>query len=272
MRRPKWRVSERKQDARRTKIHRGEEKRTTACTVRQKGATMPLSFTPDRGAATQRNTTQDNARCIAWCSYLRQRSNYILKPGSWLDSIFPSSKIFHSISLHRAYYEKRVFSIIYRTLQIGPTNLSTCTVCFAPLAHRRACGVLRHAAAGCGENDATSRTAPRSVWTRYFILRNATYGRPPYVIRQAIIFLPCGFFLSSIFFSSPYLSVRRLDVYHTSTHGVALARIQKACLKCAARGSLKIQNAKIAILAPSDNFVGLYLRSWGIYRQSEKRC
>jgi len=29
-------------------------------------------------------------------------------------------------------------------------------------------------------------------------------------------------FLSSIFFSSPNLSGRRLDVYHTSTHGVAL--------------------------------------------------
>jgi len=49
---------------------------------------------------------------------------------------------------------------------------------------------------------------------------------PPYVIGQAIIFLPCGFFyLSSIFFSSPNLSRRRLDVYHTSTHGVALVRI-----------------------------------------------
>ena len=34
-------------------------------------------------------------------------------------------------------------------------------------------------------------------------------------IRQAIIFLPRGFFLSSFFFSSPYLSGRRLDVYHT---------------------------------------------------------
>jgi len=38
---------------------------------------------------------------------------------------------------------------------------------------------------------------------------------------QAIIFLPCGFFL----FSSPNLRGRRLDVYHTSTHGVALVRI-----------------------------------------------
>jgi len=29
---------------------------------------------------------------------------------------------------------------------------------------------------------------------------------------------------------------------------------------------------KIAILEPSHNFVGLYLRSWGMYRQSEKTC
>jgi len=44
---------------------------------------------------------------------------------------------------------------------------------------------------------------------------------------QAIIFLPCVFFPSSsiLLFSSPNLSGRRLDVYHTSTHGVALVRI-----------------------------------------------
>jgi len=51
---------------------------------------------------------------------------------------------------------------------------------------------------------------------------------PPYVI-GAIIFLPCSFFLSfiflSFFFSSPNLSGHRLDVYRTSTHGVALVRI-----------------------------------------------
>jgi len=36
-----------------------------------------------------------------------------------------------------------------------------------------------------------------------------------------------SFFLlsSSTFFSSPNLSGRRLDVWHTSTHGVALVRI-----------------------------------------------
>ena len=48
----------------------------------------------------------------------------------------------------------------------------------------------------------------------------------PYVIGQTIIFLPCDFYLSSsFFFSSPNLSGRRLDVYHTSTHGVTLVRI-----------------------------------------------
>ena len=48
----------------------------------------------------------------------------------------------------------------------------------------------------------------------------------PYVIGQTIIFLPL-LFLSSIYylFSSPNLSGRRLDVYHTLTHGVALVRI-----------------------------------------------
>ena len=54
------------------------------------------------------------------------------------------------------------------------------------------------------------------------------------------------FLLSSFFFfiSSPNLSGRRLDVYHTLAHGVALVRIQNAGLKCAARGSLQIQDAK----------------------------
>jgi len=45
--------------------------------------------------------------------------------------------------------------------------------------------------------------------------------------RGAIIFLPSSFFLSSSSssFSSPNLSGHRLDVYHTSTHGVALVNL-----------------------------------------------
>jgi len=41
-----------------------------------------------------------------------------------------------------------------------------------------------------------------------------------------------------LLFSSPNLSGRTLDVYHTSTHGVALVRIYNAGLKRAARGLL----------------------------------
>ena len=52
----------------------------------------------------------------------------------------------------------------------------------------------------------------------------------PYVIGQTIIFSCCGlffffFFFLSSFFSSPNLIGRRLDVYHTLAHGVALVRI-----------------------------------------------
>jgi len=76
------------------------------------------------------------------------------------------------------------------------------------------------------------------------------------------LWLLLSFFL---FFSSPNLSHRRLDVCHTSTHDVALVRISDAGLKPAARGSLKTQDAKkwpkIAIWAPSHNFVELYLRN-----------
>ena len=48
---------------------------------------------------------------------------------------------------------------------------------------------------------------------------------PPYVIGQAIIFCPVVSSSSIFFFSSPILSRRRLAVYHTSTHGVAVVRI-----------------------------------------------
>ena len=71
----------------------------------------------------------------------------------------------------------------------------------------------------------------------------------PYGIGQTIIFSCCGLFFLLLlillsFFPSPSLSRRRLDVSHTSTHGMALVRISDAGLKPAARGSLKTQDAK----------------------------
>jgi len=51
-----------------------------------------------------------------------------------------------------------------------------------------------------------------------------TFLWPPCVIGQAIYIFILWFLLLS-FFSSPNLSGWRLDVYHTSTHGVALVHI-----------------------------------------------
>jgi len=48
---------------------------------------------------------------------------------------------------------------------------------------------------------------------------------PPYVIEQAIHIFILWFVFSFFLFFSPNLSGRRLDVYHTSTHGVALLQI-----------------------------------------------
>ena len=53
-----------------------------------------------------------------------------------------------------------------------------------------------------------------------------------------------SFYLLLLFFS-PNLSGRRVDVYHTSIHDVALVQIQNAGLRCAAGGSLEIQDAKM---------------------------
>jgi len=49
---------------------------------------------------------------------------------------------------------------------------------------------------------------------------------PPCVAHADFIFLPCGFFFFFLLFSSPNLSGHKVDVYHTSTHGVALLRIK----------------------------------------------
>jgi len=64
--------------------------------------------------------------------------------------------------------------------------------------------------------------------------------------------------LSIFFFSSPNLSRHRLDVYHTSTQYTwcdLSANLWDAGLKRAARGSLKIQDAKTAKNSPSGHHI-----------------
>ena len=66
------------------------------------------------------------------------------------------------------------------------------------------------------------------------------------------------------FFSSPNLSGRRLDVYHTSN---LECKSEMCCTRlagnagCISSEPRAIQDAKIAIFAPSHDFVGLYLRN-----------
>jgi len=77
---------------------------------------------------------------------------------------------------------------------------------------------------------------------------------------QTIIFLPCYFYLLPfIFFSSPNLSGQRLDVYqyHTSTQVRPYCEFRMHVWNVLYAARWKYKTQKIAILAPSHNFVGL---------------
>ena len=71
--------------------------------------------------------------------------------------------------------------------------------------------------------------------------RSAHLRQLSFLLFFALWFLSSSFFR---FYSSPNLSGRRFDVYRTSTHAVALLRIQDAGLKCAARGWQEMQDPK----------------------------
>ena len=100
---------------------------------------------------------------------------------------------------------------------------------------------------------------------------------PPYVIEQAIIFLPCGFFfllLSSFFFflllSSSFFFPRQsqpsqigcLPYLHTWCGLSANLRCRsETCCTALAADTGRKKSPKIAIWAPSHKFVRLYLRN-----------
>ena len=96
-------------------------------------------------------------------------------------------------------------------------------------------------------------------------------GRP---IRQAIIFSSYGFFFLSFFFPRLFSAVA--DWMSTIlSHMVWLQckfRMHIWNVLHTARWIYRTQKIgqKIAIGTTSHNFVGLYLRNWGMYRQSEK--
>jgi len=92
-------------------------------------------------------------------------------------------------------------------------------------------GVKWRRQTGLNQNDedveiVTSVIRMQSSISVLFSSRAQCWLWSPYIIGQTIIFSSCFFLLSSsFFFFSPNLSGRRLDVYHTLAHGVALVRI-----------------------------------------------
>jgi len=69
-----------------------------------------------------------------------------------------------------------------------------------------------------------------------------------YLLWDWDLWLPC---VAEVDISSPILSGRRLDVYHTSTHDVALVQTYNAGLKCVAHGLVKYRTQKLRKNAPS---------------------
>jgi len=95
----------------------------------------------------------------------------------------------------------------------------------------------------------------------------------PYVIRQTIIFLPCGFYLLFFLLSFFLAKSQRSEIgclpYFQTWCGLS-AKLECMCEMCCTRLAENTGCKQIAILAPSHNFVRQYLRSWGMYWQSEK--
>jgi len=87
---------------------------------------------------------------------------------------------------------------------------------------------------------------------------------------MAALYNRAGYYICVLWFLLPICFPRLFSavidwMFTTLPHDVASVQIYYAGLKCAARGSLKIQDAKnhkkFAIWAPSHNFVGLYLQN-----------
>ena len=122
----------------------------------------------------------------------------------------------------------------------------------------------------------------RQCHQQIYIAHNRKASNAPFTLvereeKSILYFTPVVSIFFFLSFSQLILSSPTLEVYHTfHTHGVASLQIQNACLKCAARSSLKIQDAKnrpkICHMGTIAQIAGLYLRNKGMYRQSEKNC
>jgi len=146
-----------------------------------------------------------------------------------------------------------------------PTWWSPCWIYVAPSVQR------------CKVWLAPTALVPRSKLGRplYFAVVVSFFLWPLHVIGQVTIFLPCGFDLSFFFF--PRLISAVGDWMSTILPHMVwpYCKFRMHVWNCCAllgENTARKKSPKIAICAPSHNFVGLYLRNEGIYRQSEKTC
>ena len=85
-----------------------------------------------------------------------------------------------------------------------------------------------------------------------------------------------SFFFFFFLFSSTNLSSHRLDIYHSTIllhmvwpYANSECRSEMCCMRLVENAGPKKNRQKLAIWAPSHNFVGLYLRNYGTCRQSD---
>ena len=139
-------------------------------------------------------------------------------------------------------------------------------------------GALTNSPTMGGESATTEQSAPVKPDTDRLLLLDRIAAVATYIyfnLFMAALWNRAGHFIfallllssSSFFFFSPNLSGRRLDVYHTSTHGVASGlsanlecRSEICCTRLAENAGRK-KSRKIRHLVTIAHFVGLCLRN-----------
>jgi len=107
---------------------------------------------------------------------------------------------------------------LFRCRQPIAAAAQSLTVKFLKNTHLRPQRANGRAAASTRVLEYSSTTRVLNYSSNFLLLEYSLWS--PYVIGQTYIFLPCDFYLSILFYSSPNLSRHRLDVYHTSTQGM----------------------------------------------------
>ena len=130
---------------------------------------------------------------------------------------------YNSLRLNR--YGDTRETVIMRSTRLAAISCETAAIYRLGVGAHTSCMSVKTTATPRLTDDNTGNDDSSSLWSPYGIGQTIIFLWRPCVADADIIFLPCGFYLSIFLYSSPNLSSYRLDVYHTSKHGVALVRI-----------------------------------------------